>query len=97
MGVKRLFSELSESFQGILEATLGIHKVIIGIQNSILGMASHNLSNTKATILGADPGAIPQIHGSPIKGLSLALAFSEHLFKNLGGAHARRLFLRCEA
>ena len=33
-------------------------------QNSILGMASHDLSNTKATIVGAAPGAIPQMDGN---------------------------------
>ena len=32
-------------------------KVMLGMRNSILGMASHDLSNTKTTILGATAGA----------------------------------------
>ena len=34
------------------------------MRNPILGMASHDLSNTKTTILGATPGAIPGIDGN---------------------------------
>ena len=46
-------------FRGILGAALGIPRLILGMRNSILGMASHYLSNTKTTILGATPAAIP--------------------------------------
>ena len=38
-------------FRGILGAALGIGNSILGIRNSILGMASHDLINTKPTIL----------------------------------------------
>ena len=48
----------------ILSATLGIQQLILGVQISILGMASHDLSNTKTTILGATLGAIPRINGN---------------------------------
>ena len=34
-----------------------------------LGMASHDLSNTKTTILGATPGGIPQISGCRKRGV----------------------------
>ena len=34
-------------------------------EKSILGIASLDLSNTKTTILGATPGAIPGIDGNP--------------------------------
>ena len=46
-------------------AALGIRNSILRIRNSILGMASHDLSNTKTTILGATPGAILGIGGHP--------------------------------
>ena len=75
-------------FRGILGAALGIQKVILGIRKSILGMASHDLSNTKTTIFGATPGAIPGIDGDPHekkKNLSFAPAFLERFFKNWGG------------
>ena len=61
---KALLGALGE-FWGILGAALGIRDSILGVQNSILGTASHDLSNTKITILGATPGAIPGIHGNP--------------------------------
>ena len=61
LGVKRPFSELSGEFQGILGAALGPF-----LECKIpLGMASHDLSNTKTTILGATPGAILRIVGYP--------------------------------
>ena len=68
-------------FRGILGAALRIRNSILGIRNSILGMASHDLSNTKATILGATPGAIPGIDGSPNERFSFAPSFSERFFK----------------
>ena len=70
------------AFRGILGATLGIRNSILGIRNSILGMASHDLSNTKTTILGATPGAIPGIYGNPNERFSFAPSFSERFFKN---------------
>ena len=67
------------AFRGVLGATLGIRNSILGIRNSILGMASHDLSNMKTTILGATPGAIPEIDGNPHEGFSFALgAFFEN-------------------
>ena len=53
------------AFRGILGAALGVQKIILGMRNPILGMASHNLSNSKTTILGATPGAISGIDGNP--------------------------------
>ena len=61
---KAILGALGE-FLGILGAALGIRNSILGIRSSILGMASHDLSNTKTTILGATPGAIPGIGGNP--------------------------------
>ena len=43
-------------------------------------MASHDLSNTKTTILGATPGAIPGIDGNLLERFSFAPAFSEVFF-----------------
>ena len=61
---------------------------ILGIRNSILGVASHDLRNTKTTILGATPGAIPGIDGNPHEIFSFGHAFSEHFFKSRGGPRA---------
>ena len=47
------------------------------LRNSILGMASHDLSNTKTTILGATPGAVPGVAGNPHERFSFAPAFFE--------------------
>ena len=78
---KAILGALGE-FRGILGAALGIQKRILGMQNSILGMASHDLSNTKTTILGATLGAIPGIDGDPHERFSFDPAFSERFFKN---------------
>ena len=51
-------------------------------------MASHDLINTKATILGATLGAIPGIAANPPERFSFAPAFSERFFKNWGGPRA---------
>ena len=67
-------------FRGILGAALGIGNSILGIRNSILGMASHDLINTKPTILGATLGAIPGIAANPPERSSFAPAFSERFF-----------------
>ena len=75
-------------FRGILGAALGIGNSILGIRNSILGLASHDLSNTKPTILGATLGAIPGIAANPAERFSFAPAFSERFFKNWGGPRA---------
>ena len=72
---KAILGALGE-FQGILGAALEVQKII-------LGMASHDLSNAKATILGASPGAIPGIDGRPHQGLSFAPALSER-FSRVG-------------
>ena len=75
-------------FRGILGAALGIGNSILGIRNSILGMVSHDLTNTKPTILGATLGAIPGIAANPPERFSFAPAFSERFFKNWGGPRA---------
>ena len=77
---KAILGALGE-FRGILGATLGIRNSILGIRNSILGIASHDLSNTKTTILGATPGAIPGSDGNPHEIFSFAPRFSERFFK----------------
>ena len=82
---KAILGALGE-FRGILGAALGIGNSILGIRNPILGMASHDLINTKATILGATLGAIPGIAANPPEGFSFAPAFSERFFKNWGGS-----------
>ena len=92
LGVKRPFSELSESFGVfILGAALGIRNSVLGVRNSILGMASHDLSNTKTTILGATPWAIPGIDGNPHERSSFAPPFSERFFENWGGPHVQEI------
>ena len=84
---KAILGALGE-FRGILGATLGIRNSVLGIRNSILGMASHDLSNTKTTILGATPGAIPGIDGNPHERFSFAPPFSERFFENWGAPRA---------
>ena len=84
---KAILGALGE-FRGILGATLGIRNSILGIQNFILGMAPHDLGNTKTTILGATPGAIPGIGGNPHERSSFAPSFSERFFENWGGPRA---------
>ena len=84
---KAILGVLGE-FRGILGATLGIRNSILGIRNSILGMASHDLSNTKPTILGATLGAIPGIAANPPERFSFAPSFSERFFENWGGPRA---------
>ena len=71
-------------FRGILGAALGIGNSILGIRNSILGMASHDLINTKPTILGATLGAIPGIAANPPEIFTFDPAFSERFFQKLG-------------
>ena len=85
---KAILGALGE-FRGILGAALGIRNSTLGIRNSILGMASHDLSNTKTTILGATPGAIPGIDGNPDERFSFAPPFSERFFENWGGPRAQ--------
>ena len=85
---KAILGALGE-FRGILGAALGIGNSILGIRNSILGMASHDLINTKPTILGATLGAIPGIAANPPERFSFAPAFSERFFKNWGGPRAQ--------
>ena len=51
-------------------------------------MASHDLINTKPTILGATLGASPGIAANPPERFSFAPAFSERFFKNWGGPRA---------
>ena len=79
---------LKDQTQKKTRTLLSPEKLILGMRNSILGMASHNLSNTKTTILGATPGAILGIDGHPYERFSFAPAFSERYFKNQGGHRA---------
>ena len=90
---KAILGALGE-FRGILGAVLGIGNSILGIRNSILGMASHDLINTKPTILGATLGAIPGIAANPPGRFSFAPAFSERFFKNWGGPRAPDFWLK---
>ena len=85
---KAILGALGE-FRGILGAALGAGNSILGIRNSILGMASHDLSNTKPTILGATLGAIPGIAANPPERFSFAPSFSERFFENWGGPRAQ--------
>ena len=77
--MKRPFSELSES-SGVFSEQLS--------ECEIPFSPSHDLSNTKTTILGGALGAIPRIDGNPHEIYSFAHAFSERLFKNWGGPSA---------
>ena len=79
---KAILGALGE-FRGILGAALGIGNSILGIRNSILGMASHDLINTKPTILGATLGAIPGIAANPPERFSFAL-HSRSVFSRIG-------------
>ena len=56
-------------------------------------MASHDASNTKTTILGATPRAIPGIDGNPPEKCSFDPAFSERFFNNWGGPRAPESFV----
>ena len=89
---KAILGDLGE-FRGILGAALGIQNSILGIRNSSLGMASHDLNNTKTTILGATPGAIPGIDGHPHERFSFAPLFSERFFENWGGPRVQEISL----
>ena len=79
---------------GILGATLGIRDSILGIRNSILEIASHDLSNTNTTILGATPGVIPGVDGNPHENFSFAPPFSERFSRELGGPRAQEEALK---
>ena len=57
-------------------------------------MAPHDLGNTKTTILGATPGAIPGIDGNPHEIFSFAPPFSEPFFENWGGPRAQEIWIR---
>ena len=61
------------------------------MRNAILGMASRDLSNTKTTILGATPGAIPRIDGTHMKDFHLPLRSRSLFFENWGGPRAQDL------
>ena len=74
---KAILGALGE-FRGILGAALGIRNSILGMRNSILGMEAHDLSNTKATILGATPGAIPELMKTHMKDFHFAPVFQKH-------------------
>ena len=91
LGTTPISGKLSRSERAILGALgefRGILGAALGIGNSILGMASHDLINTKPTILGATLGAIPGIVANPPERFSFAPAFSERFFKNWGGPRA---------
>ena len=92
--VKAILGALG-AFRRILRAALGVQKIILGMRNPILGIASHDLCNANATILGATPGAIPGIDGNPHDIFSFAHAFSERFFQELGWSPRPR-FLETE-
>ena len=58
----------------------------------ILGMASHDLSNTKTTILGATLGAIPGIDFNHMKDFHLTM-HSRSIFSKIGVVPARQTLL----
>ena len=94
----RLLGPLRQ-FWGVLGAALGIQKrkVIVRIRNSILGMASHNLSNTKTTVLGATPRVIPQMDGKPHKRFSFAPCILGASFSiNWGGPRAPEILSKMQ-
>ena len=82
-------SRSEKAILGALGESRGILGAALGVRNSILGMASHDSSNTKTTILGATPGAIPRIDGNPHERFSCAPPFSERFFENWGGPRAQ--------
>ena len=55
-------------------------------------MASHDLINTKPTILGATLGAIPGVAANPHEIFTFDPAFSERFFRNWGGPRAQEYF-----
>ena len=87
---KAILGALGE-FPGILGAALGVQKLILRMRNSILGMASHDLSNTKTTILGGTPRAILEIDGHPHERFSFAPAFSKCFVQSWGGSRAQEI------
>ena len=87
---KAILGALGE-FRGILGAALGIGHSILGIRNSILGMASHDLINTKPTILGATLGAIPELPRTHPKDFHLPL-HSRSVFSRIGVVPAHQIF-----
>ena len=89
-------SRSEKAILGALGEFRGILRAALRMRNSILGMASHDLSNTKTTILGATPGAILRIDGNPRERFSFAPAFSERFFKNWGGPRAPEILLSQE-
>ena len=60
------------------------------MRNPILGVASHDLTNTKTTILGATPGAIPGIVGHPHEIFSFAPSILGAFFSRIGVTPARQ-------
>ena len=85
-------SRSSQRISGYSRAVLGIQKVILGMRNSILGMASHDLSNTKTTIIGATPG---EFMGTHMKDLHSPL-HSRSFFSRIGVVPARKKLLAAE-
>ena len=85
LGVKRPFSELSES-SGVFSEQLSEFEIPFSeYEISFSQYETHDLSNTKATILGATSGAILGIDGHPHERFSFAPSFSERFFQNWGG------------
>ena len=85
LGVKRPFVELSES-SGVFSEQLSEFEIPFSeYEIPFSEYEIHNLRNTKTTILGATPGAIPGIDGNPHERFSFAHSFSERFFENWGG------------
>ena len=87
---KAILGALGE-FRGILGAALGIGNSILGIRNSILGMASHDLINTKPTILGATLGAIPANCRESTRNIFICPCILGAFFQELGWSPRTRL------
>ena len=71
-------------FRGILGAALGIGNSILGIRNSILGMASHDLINTKPTILGATSRSDSRNCREPTRKIFVCPCILGEFFQELG-------------
>ena len=61
------------------------------MRNPIVGMrlASHDLCNVKTTILGATPGAIPELMGTHMKDFHVPM-HSRSVFSKIGVASGRQ-------
>ena len=82
LGVKRPFSELSES-SGVFSEQLSEYEIPFS-EYEIPRLEQHENHNSRNN----SRGAIPGIHGNPHERASFSPAFSERFFKNWGGPRA---------